>query len=157
MKRCSKTSFFSTTSQATCKPSKPLKGTSRVSNSHKTCHRSWDCQKTYEYNNVKTTNLCNINNCLSISFTNIHTCYIRPVLYIYICIYIHSPHQRKRCHRSQTQADSGWLLEPSREMFPLGTCVLCGSKTLKLRSHKSVKTEFGLNLLEVAKCYTVKT
>lgn len=36
------TSFFSTTSQATCKPSSPLKGISRVSISQSTCCKNQD-------------------------------------------------------------------------------------------------------------------
>lgn len=40
---CWVTSCFSTTSHATCSPSKPLKGTSRVSISHSTCPQNRPC------------------------------------------------------------------------------------------------------------------
>lgn len=46
------TSFFSTTSQATCKPSRPLKGISRVSISQSTCQEPRSANK-QSYNTVK--------------------------------------------------------------------------------------------------------
>lgn len=55
----------------------------------------------------------------------------------------HSPLHKRKCHRSQTRADSGSLPEPSRETCPLRTCVSCGSGTWRPQNHRSGKTEIS--------------
>lgn len=49
----------------------------------------------------------------------------------------HSPHRRSRCRRSQTQASSGWLQEPSRETCPPPSCGWYGRGTWMPQNHKS--------------------
>lgn len=49
----------------------------------------------------------------------------------------HLPHRRRRCHTSQTPADSGSPRGPSRGTYPPMTCVWCGSGTWTHQNHRS--------------------
>lgn len=51
----------------------------------------------------------------------------------------YSPHHKRKCHMSQTQAGSESLLEPSRETCQPRTCALCGTRTWMPQNHKSVE------------------
>lgn len=69
----------------------------------------------------------------------------------------HSPHHRRRCHKSQTQAGSGSLPEPSRETFQPKTCVLYGSRTWMPQNHKSgvIRTKLRLFLQQKSKYFCI--